>query len=296
MTAFSQNNGPISTQANSQESAQTTTKYSIEAKPDAIIEYKTIGDVSLSLHIFNPPNHVKSNKTPAIVFFHGGGWKKGDASAFYRQSAYLASRGMVAISAEYRLIKAHGPTPAECVKDAKSAMRFVRSHAGQFGIDPNMLAAGGGSAGGHIAAATGTVKGFNEDSDDLSVSERPDALVLFNPVYDNSEKGYGYSRVKDYWQAISPLHNLDKNTPPTVVFLGTKDQLIPIATAQDFQARMVKLGGRSELHLYKDQFHGFFNKARYYETLLTADKFLTSLGYLKGQATLQRAVKAVSEQ
>jgi acetyl esterase/lipase len=295
MAACSQNNVQISTQANSQEIAQAETKHSIEAKPDSIIEYKIIGDVSLSLHIFNPPNHLKSNKTPAIVFFHGGGWKSGDASAFYRQSAYLASRGMVAISAEYRLKTTHGTTPAECVKDAKSAMRFVRSHASQFGIDPDMLAAGGGSAGGHIAAATGTVKGFNEDSDDLRISERPDALVLFNPVYDNSEKGYGYSRVKDYWQAISPLHNLDKNTPPTVVFLGTKDKLIPVATAQHFQASMVKLWVRSDLHLYEDQPHAFFNKARYYETLLAADKFLTSLGYLKGQPTLQRADKAVSE-
>lgn len=68
--------------------------------PDTIIEYKKVGDVSLSLHIFNPPNHKATDKTPAIVFFFGGGWVGGSASHFYPQSEYLASRGMVAICAD----------------------------------------------------------------------------------------------------------------------------------------------------------------------------------------------------
>jgi acetyl esterase len=255
-------------------------------EPDRIVEYKTVGDVSLKLHIFNPADHKPTDKSPAIVFFFGGGWNGGTPGQFYNQGEYLASRGMVAICAEYRIKSKHETSPQECVKDGKSAVRWVRAHAAELGIDPHKLAAGGGSAGGHVAAATGTVDGFNEDSDDTAVSCRPDALVLFNPVFDNSDKGYGYDRVKDYWQAFSPMHNIDRDTPPTIVFLGTKDKLIPVATAEDYKKRMEAAGVRCDLHLYDDQPHGFFNKAKYTETVLEADKFLNSLGYLQGEPTL----------
>jgi acetyl esterase len=256
-------------------------------EPSKIVEYKSVGDVTLDLHVFNPENHKPTDKTPAIVFFFGGGWNGGTPSQFYNQSEYLASRGMVAICAQYRTKKDHNTSPRECVKDGKSAVRWIRAHAAELGIDPHKLAAGGGSAGGHVAAATGTVDGFDEDGEDISVSCRPNALVLFNPVFDNSEQGYGYDRVKDYWKAFSPMHNIDKETPPTIVFLGTRDKLIPVATAEDYKQRMETAGVRCDLHTYEDQPHGFFNKAKYSETLIEADKFLTSLGYLRGEPTLE---------
>jgi acetyl esterase len=256
-------------------------------EPSKIVEYKSVGDVTLDLHVFNPENHKPTDKTPAIVFFFGGGWNGGTPSQFYNQSEYLASRGMVAICAQYRTKKGHNTSPRECVKDGKSAVRWIRAHAAELGIDPHKLAAGGGSAGGHVAAATGTVDGFDEDGEDISVSCRPNALVLFNPVFDNSEQGYGYDRVKDYWKAFSPMHNIDKEAPPTIVFLGTKDKLIPVATAEDYKQRMETAGVRCDLHTYEDQPHGFFNKTKYTETLIEADKFLTSLGYLRGEPTLE---------
>ena len=257
-------------------------------KPDRDVVYKTIGDSKLSLFIFNPDGHKATDKRPAIVFFFGGGWNGGTPSQFYPQSRYLASRGMVAICADYRTKKSAGTDPRKCVQDGKSAIRWIRSHAKELGIDPNKLAAGGGSAGGHVAATTGTDTKFDEPDEDTSVSCRPNALVLFNPVYDNGPKGYGHDRVKDYWKNFSPMHNLTKETPPTIVFLGTKDKLIPVATAESYQKKMKDLGVRSDLHLYKDQPHGFFNKAKYYETVLETDRFLTELGFLKGKPTLQK--------
>ncbi|MCP3928596.1 MAG: alpha/beta hydrolase fold domain-containing protein, partial [Bacteroidetes bacterium] len=155
-------------------------KISANPQPDSIVTYKTIGDVELSIHFFFPPNHQATDKTPAIVFFHGGGWVGGGPSHFYGQCAYLASRGMVTMSAQYRTENTNGTSPATCVKDGKSAMRWVQIHSARFGIDPHRIIAGGGSAGGHIAAATATVKGFNEEGEDTSISCRPKALVLFN--------------------------------------------------------------------------------------------------------------------
>jgi len=253
--------------------------------PDEKRVYKKVGEVELKLHVFNPEGHKPVDQKPAIVFFFGGGWNSGTPSQFYDQCDYLAKRGMVAISAEYRVKSRNKTTPMECVKDGVSAVRWVRAHAGELGIDPKRIAAGGGSAGGHVAAAVATTKGIVEEGEDESVSARPDALVLFNPVYDNGPEGYGHSRVKKYWEKISPMHNLDKTTPPTIVFLGTKDRLIPVKTAEKYRDLMADAGVRSELFLYQGQAHGFFNKSKseesYEKTVKEMDKFLTSLGFLE---------------
>ena len=255
--------------------------------PAEVVVYKDSVKPKLRLHIYNPPGHSAKDNRPAIVFFFGGGWKGGSHKQFEKQSRYLASRGMVAICADYRTAQSHKTTPAECVKDGKSAVRWIRSHAGELGIDPDRLAAGGGSAGGHVAAATATTKGFDEDGEDATVSCMPNALVLFNPVYDNGPGGYGHSRVTEYWKEFSPMHNIHKDMPPTIVYLGDSDNLIPVSTGETFQKKMKDLGLRSELHIYKNMPHGFFNKARFYETLLETDRFLTSLGYLEGKPTLE---------
>jgi len=199
---------------------------------------------------------------------------------------------MVAISAEYRVKSRNGTSPRECVKDGKSAVRWIRAHANELGIDQDKLAAGGGSAGGHVAAATATVKGFEEEGEDQSISCRPNALVLFNPVFDNGPGGYGYDRVKEYWKEFSPMNNISDSTPPTIVFLGTKDKLIPTATAERYKKLMTDKGRRCDLHFYKDQGHGFFNyrnknKEYFTATVIEADRFLASLGYLKGEPTLK---------
>lgn len=259
--------------------------------PDKTVVYKKAGASELKIHVFTPANHTAADKRSAIVFFFGGGWNGGSPSQFYPHCEYLASRGMVAMSAEYRVKTRHGTSPRECVKDGKSAIRWIRVHADELGIDPRKLAAGGGSAGGHVAAATGTVKGFNEEGEDRSISCRPNALVLFNPVFDNGPEGYGYDRVKEYWKDISPMHNISESTPATIVFLGTRDKLIPTATAEQYKKLMADKGRRCDLHLYKDQGHGFFNhknKEYFAATVIEADKFLASLGYLKGEPTLEK--------
>lgn len=266
--------------------------------PNKQVPYKTIGNVQLMLDVFLPEMASPSGTLPGIVFFHGGGWKGGSPGQFHPHCRYFASRGMVAMSAEYRLERRHGTTPYECVADGKSAIRWIRTHAAHLGIAPDKLIAGGGSAGAHVAAAAATVPGFDEAGEDYSVSAIPGALVLFNPVFDNGPGGYGHDRVKDRWQEFSPMHNIAEGVPPSIVFVGTEDPLLPVSTVQEFKKRTNELGVRCDVWTYAGQPHAFFNyrdgnNPYYNVTVYETDRFLASLGYLDGEPTLQNtAVEA----
>ena len=268
--------------------------------PCAQLVYKTVGTATLKIHVFQPDGHQATDRRPGIVHFFGGGWNGGSPGQFYRHCQYLASRGMLAMAAEYRVTSVHGSTPFESLSDAKSAMRWVRAHAAELGLDPQRLAAGGGSAGGHLATATALVGSFDEPGDDLSTCPRPNALVLYNPVYFNGPGGCGYERVKCRWQEFSPFHNIAAGAPPSVVFFGTEDHLMPVPRALEFQRLMAAVGTRSELFLYPGQKHAFFNyradgSPYFLATLYEADRFLTSLGYLSGPPQLPPPTVPVEE-
>ncbi|MCR9207688.1 MAG: alpha/beta hydrolase [bacterium] len=263
------------------------------AMPGATAEvYKTASGDDLHIYRFDPEGHDPArDKRPAAVFFFGGGWNGGTVTQLAPQSRYLASRGIVAFVADYRVKSRQKVTPDACVEDGKSAIRWVRQNSQRLGIDPEKIIAGGGSAGGHVAAATGICEGFEAEGEDHSVSSKPNALILFNPVYDNAkEDGYGYDRIKEWFPAISPAHNITPDDPPAVVFLGTKDNLVPVTTAEAFRDKMIAAGIQTELHLYKGRPHGFFNPKRggFNDTLAKTDQFLAKLGYLNGPVDHQR--------
>ena len=251
--------------------------------------YRRLGETSLKLWIFQPA--AKSEKPlPCVVFFFGGGWSSGTPAQFEPQSRHLASRGMIAIVADYRVKGRQNALPADCVSDAKACVRWVRANASRLGIDPTRIAVGGGSAGGHLAAAVATVPGLDTATDDKSVSCLPNALLLFNPgtvmaPFPGLElKGFGAGLDKARFGCepteISPLHHVKKGLPPTIIFHGKADTTIPYATVEKFTEAMKAAGNRCELVGYEGQTHGFFNKARYQETLDATDAFLVSLGYL----------------
>ena len=248
------------------------------------ILYKRVDTTQLFLEVHYPPNMESSRSYPAMVFFFGGGWVGGNRSQFLHQAQYFAKRGVVCFLADYRTSKINGTTPFESVKDAKSAIRFIRKNATKFNIDGTKLIASGGSAGGHLAAATALVEGYNDPADDMSIDCIPNALVLFNPVVDNGPGGYGYERIGEAYKDFSPLHNIKKDAPSTILFLGTKDHLIPVVTAEYYKLVMEKVESRCDLKLYDGKGHGFFNYKdfeSYKSTVAAADQFLVSLGYLK---------------
>lgn len=259
--------------------------------------YKSVDGVDLRLHIFNPPNHGAAAATPAIVFFFGGGWTGGTVNQFVPQSKHLASRGMVAIVADYRVFNRHKTTPFEAIADGKSAIRWVRAHARELGLDPGRIAAAGGSSGGHVALSAAVLDGFDEASENKAVSSRPNALVLFNPAVDTTAEsdaarsgGRGADALKarfgDRSRAASPFHHLRSGLVPTLILHGKADTTIPYSDVERFCAQARKLGDRCELVGYDGAAHGFFNPQRdegtwYRETLAEAERFLTGIGYLR---------------
>ncbi len=255
-----------------------------QLKPE-LMTYKKGKGYELKLHVFRPPSARPGEKRAAIVYFFGGGWSRGTPLQFYAESRQLASRGMVAICADYRIEWLNHTTPFECVADGKSAIRWVRQHADELAVDPDRIAAAGASAGGHLAAATAITHGFDEPGENLSISSRPDALVLFYPVIDNGPGSFGNGEIKDRYKEFSPLHAIDRQAPPTVIFQGKLDTATPVATMQAFQKRLQEFGGRCDLHLYDGCRHGIYSyreppTKECLEIRQEVETFLQSLGYL----------------
>lgn len=260
--------------------------------------YKTVGETKLSLWVYRPTGHQASDRRPAIVFFFGGGWTGGTPGQFEQQCRYLASRGMVAITADYRVASRHQVKAVDCVRDAKSAIRWVRGHAAELGVDPEKIVASGGSAGGHLAACTGVLTTFDEPTEDRSISSRPNALVLFNPAVSFTPPKDGPARKEAANLAerlgvpvadLSPAEHVVKGLPPTQILIGTKDFLIE--GNHEFASKMKAAGNRCDLVLYEGREHGFFNFGRgdnrdFRATTTAMDRFLAELGYLQGPPTV----------
>ena len=280
--------------------------------PDSRAEvYKTIGDVKLKIYIYEPKGHKAGAKRPAIVFFFGGGWRGGTPKQFQEHCRYLASKGMVAMTADYRVSSRQGTKPFHCVRDGKSAVRWVRQNAKRLGVDPDHIAAGGGSAGGHVAGCTGTLPKHDEPGEDAKVSSVPNAMVLFNPVLITAKaeglKAFGGKLdrlaerlgVEDS-MTMSPYHNIRKGLPPTLVLHGKADTTVPYSTAEAYVKQVTKTGLRAELAGYDDMPHGFFNLGRYDNKMFLATvtrmhEFLGSLGYVKGKPTVEKHLKRLAK-
>lgn len=182
------------------------------------ILYKQIDSTQLFMEVYYPETMDKTKQYPAMIFFFGGGWNGGTIKQFEPHAKYFSQRGMVCFLVDYRVKSRQQTSPFESLKDAKSAIRFIRAAADELYIDPAKIIAAGGSAGGHLAAATALIDNYNENTDNLSVSFIPNALVLFNPVIDNGPGGYGYERIGDDYKSFSPLHNIKNGAPPTIFF------------------------------------------------------------------------------
>lgn len=209
---------------------------------------------SLQARVFVPAAAV-SRPRAAIVLFHGGGWSEGEAAWMDATANLMAQAGLVAIAVDYRLSGQGGATPYDAVADARAAVRWVRHDAQRLGVDPKRIAAGGTSAGGHLAASAAV---FDEPWGD-PVSARPDALVLWSPALSPGGDAWfgklvgGRARAR----ALSPDLHVRSGMPPAIVLQGAEDSVTPAAGARRFCERMRQMGNRCELAVYPGVGHLF---------------------------------------
>jgi acetyl esterase/lipase len=225
-----------------------------------ILVYKTIDDITLDALVYRPAILKSYEKRPAIAFFHGGGWYCGKPEWGHFQCSHFSSKGMVAISFEYRLQEQHDATPLEGIADAKSAIRWMRKYSDDLNIDPNRIIASGFSAGGHLSACTVMIDKFDEPSEDLSISSAANALMLWAPavkIYEGFKSRLkNRAEIKD----VDPASHIRHGLPPTIIFQGDQDEQVPFRSVKDFSWRMELAGNRCDLHMYKGQTHLIWGK------------------------------------
>lgn len=254
-------------------------------EPDEVLIYKTVGGRELQLHLFLPETVVE-NPSAALLAIHGGGWENGSPSMFFPHCRYFANRGIAAFSIEYRLIDANGgSTIYDCIADCNDAVIYIRSHAAELGIDPNRIAVLGESAGGHLAACTGTMP---------ALTNRANAVINCNGIMDLT--GYWGRYVPEgtveAQTAVSPLFQVTSNSAPMIQLHGLADTTVDPVQASDMHSALTNAGVRSELYLLQDAAHSFIlpgyraTQEEIVAGITEVDHFLESLGYLSGEPTI----------
>jgi acetyl esterase/lipase len=283
-----------------------------DATPPRELVYKTVGSQALKLYCFQPADLKAGDHRTAIVWIHGGGWTAGGADAFFPHARYYATRGAVAFSLEYRLVKPDGPLLADSLADCKSAIRYLRTHAAELGIDPKRIVVLGDSAGGHLSACLGTIEGFDDPADDRRVSAVPDAMVLYNPIVDMTQQphvkivigGNALQRhppaaatqpsAKDLELAkkLSPLFSVRPQEPPALVMHGSEDHVVSPEQSKQFAAAMTAAGNDCQLIIVPSARHAFVvpkytaSEPVVVQAIRAGDQFLIARGFLDGEPTL----------
>lgn len=229
--------------------------------------YKTAGGFELPIYVFFPPS-AALRPAPAIVFFHGSGWHSGTVTQFTEHARRLAQSGLITALAEYRIKVGYDATPFDGVADAKSAVRWLRTHAGDLHLDPHRVAVAGGSAGAHLALCTGVFDGeFDNPTDDLAISARPDLIFLFAAVTDTTQ-GESETEPNPLFlgreREISPIHHLKRGLPPVQIFQGVDDPYATIGRARAFADAVEANGDECDLIGFEGRTHFFYNHPAYY--------------------------------
>jgi acetyl esterase/lipase len=257
--------------------------------------YKSVDGTHLKADIYYTAQEPSGHTRPAIAFFHGGGWAYGSPSEFHEACTRYAEIGFVTFSFQYRLsVQEDGSvphpdiTPVESVKDARSAMRWIRDNAKEYHIDPDRIVACGQSAGGQLALSTALTDHINEETDNMQTSPVPAALILYSSNVNTMEAWVDRlmgERRQEIW-SISPHHNLKAGMPPAIAFHGEEDCMVPLWVVFHFMDKTRRLGNDFELVRFKGRRHYLGNEDQqlksYYdeEILKRTDEFLAEHGFM----------------
>jgi acetyl esterase len=258
-------------------------------KPE-IHGYKTVGDRTLSAHIFGPEDPRRGTRLPVIVLIHGGGWNTGSPEWVYDVGRRYAKYGAVAVAVEYRLSDSAKITPLDSLQDVRDLVLWLRANDRELGIDSSQMAVYGVSAGGQLAADLVTLP----DPQHPNVNFTPKAMVMISPALSLTTDTYfqGLLLGRATAEALSPDEHIYRRLPPTIIFNGASDSLVPISGSRRFCQRARQFGGECMLieypgvgHLFtrnlSNQFDSFDPDPRdVTDAIAKGDEFLAAQGFL----------------
>ena len=266
------------------------------------IPYAGVADPNRTLNLYLPQT-PSAARLPLVVLIHGGGWSGGDKNDFRGVAEEFVQRGYAAASLNYRLSR-QAIFPAQII-DCKAALRWLRAHTAEYGLDPGRVVVGGHSAGGHLAALVGTTGGVArfDIGPNLDRKSSVQAVLWFAGVGDLVSRTLipGYEGEQDAHSgesgliggpvlqtlrvayAASPITYVSAGTPPFALFHGDSDRVVPVAQAVEMDSALLRAGVPVELHVIKGADHGgpgYFTPLMFDQIDVFLDKTLhrTSLG------------------
>jgi len=213
---------------------------------------------------------------PAIVFIHGGSWKAGNKHQFQRQAARLAERYDILGACIFYRLSGEAQFPA-ALQDCKCAVRWVRSVANKYKIDPQRVAVCGGSAGGHLSsmmAVSNGIEKYEGDGGHGEFSSDVNLAILFNGEFDMQDlldKGsligameafFGGTpqQIPEVYREASSILRVHKDCPPMLFLHGTEDRCVSHEQALAMVKRLEELGVPAEAEIYEGKPHAWFNR------------------------------------
>lgn len=217
------------------------------------ITYKNADTVSLALDIYRKKDD-SGNLKPAMIFIHGGAWKSGKRSDYLPYLIDYARKGYVTITVSYRLSRV-AKFPA-AVQDVNCAVKWVKAHAETYGIDPDRLVLIGGSAGGHLSMMVGYGGddplfggdcAFDEDNSVKAIVNLYGPTDLTTDEAKNRSEpisflGARYEEKPDVYKQASPRFYITSEAPPTLIFHGTIDSVVPVSQSDSLSVWLEEAG------------------------------------------------------
>ena len=230
--------------------------------PDETHKYPAGDGSDLTMHAFVPEVSTQSGK--AVIFYFGGGWRVGSPEQFFPFCLALRARGIACFAPDYRVSSRQGTDPIDALYDAQSAYQWLVSTADKFGVDKSQIYVGGGSAGGHLAAAVALLP-------NKAITQAPAGMLLFNPAVDIGRSTLIQELFRNQAEQYSPIEFVRPSLPGAWIVHGKADKRVPYSTVVDFCQRMKSAGNLCELTGFDDAEHGFFNAGRpAYDQVLSA--------------------------